>query len=440
MGTKDDKYKEVELRSEEVQEVMSRVPSWILRYGITLLFIIVMLLFAGSYFFKYPDVMQADITIMSLEPPVSVIARSTGRVDDIFVKNNQFVIKGQPLAVVQNTANTKDMLQLLGDMKIWKASGCLLDKADNLFSLQSVSLGNIQSAYAVFLNCLNDFRNYKKLNYYSQKINSQQQQLIVKKEYYTRIVRQNPIIAEQYYTTKEIFARDSLLFRKKLISENEYDLSKSNFLQNKQAYLSFDASLKQSELQLMQGNEGLLDLRQQALEQESKYILSLHNAIEVLNAQIKEWEHDYLMSSPITGTVNQMNVWSTNQNVSSGEIVFTVVPVRQNIPKGKAMLPIQGAGKVKVGQKVNVRINNFPDQEFGYLRGKVSGISSIPITLETSSFYVVDVAFPEGMKTNYGRVLPVTRQMQGSADIITDDLRLIERLLLPIKKILKEQE
>jgi multidrug resistance efflux pump len=142
------------------------------------------------------------------------------------------------------------------------------------------------------------------------------------------------------------------------------------------------------------------------------------------------------MASPIAGIVNQMGIWSNNQNVTAGETVFTVVPAGQDSPKGKAMLPIQGAGKVREGQRVNVRINNFPDQEFGYLVGKVVSISSVPTA---EGVYVVEVDFPDGMMTNYDRVLPISRQMQGTADIITDDLRLMERFFMPVKKILRNQ-
>ena len=35
MEEKEKRYKEIELRSEEVQEVMNHVPAWILRWGIT---------------------------------------------------------------------------------------------------------------------------------------------------------------------------------------------------------------------------------------------------------------------------------------------------------------------------------------------------------------------------------------------------------------------
>ena len=165
-------------------------------------------------------------------------------------------------------------------------------------------------------------------------------------------------------------------------------------------------------------------------------MLALRTATEQLVTAIKSWERDYLMVSPISGTVNLMGVWSNNQNVLTGETVFTIVPAAQHQPKGKALLPVQGSGKVKVGQRVNVRLNNFPDQEFGYLIGRVESISNIPTP---EGFYVLEIVFPSGLTTNYDRLLPLTRQMAGSAEIITDDLRLIERFLMPVRKLIQDQ-
>lgn len=437
MEKEEKKYKEIELRSEEVQEVMSEIPPWILRRGITTLFVIVMALLIGSWFFKYPDTITAEITVTSLDPPASIIARSSGKMDEIFVKNNEAVAPETPLAVIQNPAKTEDMLELMDLMKVWETGEYSNDIVRKFFTGQSLSLGSIQTVYAAFLSSLNDYQNYRTLNYYPQKIASQKEQLLTQKEYYNRILKQAPVMSEQLHTSKSIFDRDSVLLSKKVISGNEYDISKNSFLQNKQAYLSFDASLKQSELQLMQGEESLLDLQQQATELERKYQLSLQNASEALSAQIKAWEQNYLLVSPIAGIVNQMGVWSNNQNVNTGETIFTVIPTQQDTPKGKALLPVQGAGKVKTGQRVNVRINNFPDQEFGYLTGRVKSISSVPTA---EGFYVVEIDFPNGMTTNYGRTLPITQQMLGSADIITDDLRLMERFFMPVKKLLKNQQ
>jgi multidrug resistance efflux pump len=434
MEKEEKKYKEIELRSEEVQEVMSQIPAWILRRGITMLFIIVLLLLIGSWFFKYPDVIRAEITVTSLEPPANIITRSAGKIDTIYVTNNQRVVSNSPLAVIQNPANSNDMLLLVQMMREWDTFGYSERNVQKILTGKPMALGTIQSVFASFLTSLNDYQNYKTLNYYPQKIASQRQQLVVQREYYSRIIRQEPVIREQFRTSKNIFDRDSVLLAKNVISGNEYDISKNSFLQNKQAYLSFNASLKQSELQLMQGEENLLDLQQQATELERKFQLSLQNAVEALNAQIKVWERDYLLVSPIDGIVTQMGIWSSNQNVNAGETVFTVIPSQQDTPKGKAMLPIQGAGKVKIGQRVNVRINNFPDQEFGYLIGQVESVSSVPTA---EGFYVLEIKFPSGMRTNYEKVLPITQQMIGSADIITEDLRLLERFLMPLKKTFK---
>jgi len=130
-----------------------------------------------------------------------------------------------------------------------------------------------------------------------------------------------------------------------------------------------------------------------------------------------------------------LGYWSDNQNVETGETLFTILPTLQSSPVGKALLPVQGSGKVKQGQRVNVRLNNFPYQEFGYLEGVVKNISNTP---DSKSMYVVEIRFPKGLTTNYGKKLPITRQMEGSAEIITKDIRLIERFFNPIKMILKK--
>lgn len=96
-------------------------------------------------------------------------------------------------------------------------------------------------------------------------------------------------------------------------------------------------------------------------------------------------------------------------------------------------MPAQGSGKVVVGQRVVVRLFNFPDQEFGYLEGRVEQISNTP---DSNGIYLVNVRFTNGLVTNYGIQLPNNRQMQGSADIITQDVRLLVRFFNPIKNLL----
>ena len=79
-------------------------------------------------------------------------------------------------------------------------------------------------------------------------------------------------------------------------------------------------------------------------------------------------------------------------------------------------------------------LNNYPDNEYGMVIGYVNRISLIPTK---DGKYVVEIKFPKGLTTTYGKKLPLSLEMTANAEIITDDLRLIEQFLQPLKKIFK---
>jgi HlyD family secretion protein len=83
-------------------------------------------------------------------------------------------------------------------------------------------------------------------------------------------------------------------------------------------------------------------------------------------------------------------------------------------------------------------LDNFPDSEFGLLRGVVQNISLVPTASGGANFYVVEMDLPEGLNTNYKKELPSLPNMTGIADIITEDMSLLERFVMPMKKIFKE--
>jgi hypothetical protein len=102
----------LELKSPPVQEILGRPPRWIIRWGITVILIVIVGLFVGSYFFKYPDVISATIEVTTDNLPVQLVARATGKLDTLFVVDNEIVEKEQYLAVIENSANFEDVLFL----------------------------------------------------------------------------------------------------------------------------------------------------------------------------------------------------------------------------------------------------------------------------------------------------------------------------------------
>ena len=69
------------------------------------------------------------------------------------------------------------------------------------------------------------------------------------------------------------------------------------------------------------------------------------------------------------------------------------------------------------------------------LKGVVQNISLVPVTSGNSTYYVVEIELPEGLNTNYKKELPYLPNMQGIADIITENMSLLERFVMPVKKI-----
>lgn len=308
--------KEIELRSEEVQEVMGQIPAWIVRWGITILFIVVLALLVGSYFFTYPDIVETEMTLTSREPVVEVVARSSGKISELYVSNGQEVKSGAPLAVIENTAKTDDVFRLKKLLARYKEEPERL----NYYLLQDMwLLGDIQSAYMSL-------------------------------------------------ASKDVSARD------------------------------YRASVGQ------------------------------------LLASIHSWEMAYCLMAPAEGKVQLLLQEAPNQYLSSGNIFARIVPKESESWMGRALLPLQRSGKVKVGQRVIVRFTNFPDQEFGIVNGRLSSVSLVP----SEDNYMIEIVFPDGLITNYGKSLPVFYEMKATAEIVTDDSRLIQRFFQPLKKILKE--
>ena len=117
-------YRDIEIRSDEVQEVMNRIPSWILRWGTTVIFRVVSFIIIGSYWFKYPDKINAQITLTMLDPPTYLVTKVSGKVDSLFVENGSEVKVGQRLALIENVASFQDIDSLKMLLNQWKNEGC----------------------------------------------------------------------------------------------------------------------------------------------------------------------------------------------------------------------------------------------------------------------------------------------------------------------------
>jgi len=100
--------------SDEVQEIMGRQPAWILRWGITIILLIIIGIVIACWFIKYPQTVTSAITLTSDNPPSDLAARTTGILDTVSVANGEAVTSGQLIAVIASPARYEDVVFVKG--------------------------------------------------------------------------------------------------------------------------------------------------------------------------------------------------------------------------------------------------------------------------------------------------------------------------------------
>ena len=429
----------IEIRSEEVQEIMGTPPKWIIRWGIVIIFFVVMTLLAGSYFYKYPDLINAQITIVSENPPVSIVARADGKLNNIFVADKQVVTANTILGIIENTADYEDAYELIGFLDSVQHYFNQPKMFNTLMFNKEYSLGQNHSYYSSLVSQLRDYQTSVNYNTFEQKIKSLEKQVADYANYYEKLRQQISVLNQDYVLASSQFHRDSTLHLRKVMTDVDYEKSQAAMLKQKYAYQNAMTELASTQITMNQLKQQIQEQKVLNSESENKLMAALKEKYDNLVNQLKAWEQAYVLKTPIAGQVTFTNFWSVNQFVSAGNVVFNVVPEKEQKIIGKATVPIAGAGKVEVGQRVNIKLDNYPYMEYGLLEGRITNISMVPVSNEKGGYYTAEIELIHNLVTNYKKELPFNQEMQGNAEIITKDRRLIERLVEPLVSIFREK-
>ena len=230
--------------------------------------------------------------------------------------------------------------------------------------------------------------------------------------------------------------RDSILASKKIISKSELEQTQNSFLTQAEAEASLRSSqlIKQAEIKTSQ-----IEIVRSYIEEDEQLEEAYINMMvkrNLLQTELRLWEEKYVLKAPTNGRLDYLGFWRENLMVQAGMELFTILPRHGEI-MGEAHIPALGAGKVKAGQTVNVKLHDYPYDEFGLLCGKVVSISPLTNKVQVNNAvvetYLVRIAFPQGATTNFDHKLSLNFESKGTAEIITKPKRLIERLFDNLK-------
>lgn len=418
----------------EVEELLGKQPAWITRWGMLVSAVFLMLLILGSWLIRYPDVLISPIVITSENPPASLVSRADGKITGLYVKDKQKVLAGDQLLLIDNPANYADIQSLDIMLKGFAIDSLALKKNLPAFESKSFVLGDVQSTYSEFYKTLKDFNQFLTVKEFPNKIKALKQEEKMTQAYSNRLRIQGQVLEKDLKLGKKQYTRDSALFTQKVIASSEFEKSESAYLQKKYALEGNKVSMANTSIQLSQLQKDILDISIQYQQKKNELIRNAEKAYQELLNQVQTWKQNYLLVSPINGEVTFNQYWTLYQHIQKGEKVLTVVPPEKTRIIGKVSLTVEGAGKVKPGQKVNVKFSGYPYLEFGMVRGMVISKSLVP----QDNKYTLEVDFPSGLVTNYNKKLEYQPEMTGTAEIVTEDVRLLERLLNPLKYLIRK--
>lgn len=421
------------LHSEDMQDIITTVPSWLLRWGITLFFGILVLMLFLAAFIHYPDIVNASLRIDSPNPANLVVSKVSGKMVKLMVTADETVSIGQPLAYFESKADHEKVLMLLQKLNQIKRQVLQVKPLNSLLLQQAenTDFGELQASYQIYVRSYieylpainNGFLNKKK-------------KYLLKAESYLK--SQKLLLNTQESIEKRDFglAIDEYEVHKKPTQQKVENTAKLR--QEESIFLAKKAALIKTGLAIITTNNDyeskqkeMLELDKEAIEGKGKFLQNLNSFISI----VEDWKSKYVLSAPASGKLSYVGIIHENQMFAPDQEIFYISPSNQEF-YGQMFIPQNNIGKVKLGQQVLIKFKSYPYEEFGMIGGKISYISDF---LNKDDVFISKVDFETKSTTSRERPINLKQGMIADAEIITQDASVLQRLSWGFYKIFKNR-
>ncbi|MEO8240041.1 MAG: HlyD family efflux transporter periplasmic adaptor subunit [Flavobacterium sp.] len=398
--------------SEEFTDSVNQFPEFNTILFYSLLGIIGITFFMLSII-KSPEIIIGEAKVTAEKPAIEIMAHNSGRIIIKDFVSQKKLKKDTFLAVIENSADDGEVLELKKALKSFKNKVFDLKQEDINFAID-YKLGEIEEYYLNLMNVLYSLEKAEIPNEFDKKKSVLNQQ---SRKYFEMLNQRKGIkkIKEtDILLLKNKTEEDSILFAKGLIIKSEYEQDQRNYLHEKENLKNYEARDIENKLSINDNIQNVDLLNFQKKLNISDLEIKLLTAYQELIQSINFWEAKYVLKVPIDGKVDMMQFITSYQTIKQGEPVFSILP-DDNKVLAQLIVPPNGAGKIKIGQDVIIKLVSYPYQEFGKLIGKVKSISLIP----TQNYYLITADLPKGLKSDTGQLLSFSKNMIGTAEIVT---------------------
>lgn len=432
-----EEHERIELRSDDVQEIIGTPPRWIVRWGTLIVSSIVLMLIAMTFIVKYPDKVTGDVIITSKVAAIRVNAQQSGYISQIFYKDNEKVERGDLLMVMQNSADYIDvdeLEELMEEFQDWNKEE-IIDFDYNEFP--RLELGRLQPLYSKFQTDFEEFQ-FKELAQAGAK------QVARIRVEINKVNDGIEILKRQKEDAQRVLKEEKRKFdriRNLVISEDlpKVDLDNQRIVViNAQTRIDeFDAQINNKSQQSSQLATRIGDIQSTTSETNNDKYISLKSSINNLLSAIDDWNEQNLLMAAVDGKVSMVDNWSSQQYVTQGTEIMAILPEGSDKDSlfTRLYIPFEGSGKVDIDQKVLLRFKNYPYREYGQVNAVVTDLPGLP----RDGKMPVKIELTNGLITRSKKVLKFEQEMHGYGDIITEDKTVFERIFENIIKPLMDE-
>lgn len=407
--------------SQEVREIISSKPVWIVRNGIAMFFVIIGLLFMLTFFIRYPDIVKAPVKIVGDNLPKQIISKSEGRIIYLNAKENRKVNAGDILAVLQSNADYKQILLF----KKWLDQTELALKRNNWNAVNPLNslnqLGELQKNFQDIVQQIYQLSWAKSKGYFDQKRNAIAQDIQLINQSKENANNQKQLILQDLAMQQGLLTINEKLANEKVIAPLDLIKDKSTVIAKKQQLIQVDAGNINQSANIVAKQKELLEIEKLKADIQQTFIAAIFNA----KSALAEWTNRYTLIASETGTLQFASYFQENSWIKMGQELFYIIP-KQPSYFAELIASQQNFGKLKQGQKVNIALNSYQRNEFGVLQGTIMNIPQVPYK-DTS--FLIKVKLTNGLQTNYHKTIHFSNSLTGTADVITAEASLADCLL-----------
>lgn len=421
---------DLEIRSEEVQEILGTPPKWITRWGTLMALVFFVMLGWIGYWVKYPDVVTAEVLVTSSDPARRLRAPQGALITQVLVENEDTVAAGEVLLVYNSNANVEDVL-VLGNA----VESIEIPTEEKLMQFdfgKDLLLGSLRDNLYQFFKKQEELTLKKSRDGNELDVSQLRQQIRIAQRNIEYAKKQRETLEVQHRLANQEYTRQKNLYSKNLTPINKVREAEQNKLEKERQLQAAESEI--------QTNDDMIDLYRKEINgvqrsssvSENTVAKGLIDEFVKLQKAIETWKAENLVVAPTSGIVLLTNDNVRNNSyVQREEDLMVIMPLvtKENI--GRVSLNPYGSGKVLVGQKAIIKLNSYPFQEFGALAGEISWKGKIPV----DDRIPVEVKFPNGLITNTGYQVENSQEMVGTVEIITDRKRLIEWIFENFRRV-----